>query len=106
LPNTQLGSGTGTSLPITFDVTDAEGDSAYVIVRIREPGQSYRNANITAQSIGGGGFTSPATLMVVPGTVNLTWDTTGIPSGTIVDVQIIPVGAVIGTPVNFQRMIP
>jgi hypothetical protein len=105
-PNTHL-STPGNNRPIEFDVTDAEGDSAYVIVRYRLPGEGvYRNANITSQSINGGAFTSPATLMVVPGSVTLIWDTTGIPSGISLTVQITPVGAVIGTPIQFMSFIP
>jgi hypothetical protein len=106
LPNTQLGVASGNTLPIAFDVTDAEGDSGYVIVRTRLPGQDWQPANIVAQSLNGGTPSSPANLMVVPGSHVFTWDTTGFSSGAIVEVQIIPVGAVIGSPVSFQRQIP
>jgi hypothetical protein len=44
--------------------------------------------------------------MVVPGSVTLIWDTTGIPSGISLTVQITPVGAVIGTPIQFMSFIP
>lgn len=106
LPNTQTGVATGQTLPIAFDVTDAEGDSAFVIIRVRQAGGPWAPARITAQSHNGGQPVSPPTYQVAPGSHVFTWDFTGFSQGTLVDVQIIPFGAVIGSPVSFQRTIP
>ena len=103
------GSGVGGNLTITFEVTDANADGGYVYVRFRDPaaGGAWSKATIVSQipSTAPGNYPN---LQVFPGTYNLVWNyqTDGVTSGAVVEFEIIPVGAVLGTPVNFPLQVP
>lgn len=102
-----------TTLPsmvgIEFTVTDAESDGGYVIVRYRQAGTTkWRNAFIDSQVNPTGGTQTPATGRVTSGNYRFIWNfnANGLSSGQLVDIQLIPVGANIGTAVQFQALIP
>lgn len=94
---------------IDFTVTDSEQDGGYVIVRFREAGTTkWLNAYIDTQINPGGGAQTPASGRVIAGNYQFIWNynANGVSSGTLVDIQLIPVGANIGTAVQFQARIP
>ncbi len=77
---------------ITFDLADAEGDRAFVIVRFStDGGQTYQFATLTDYA---------KTVNLAPGSYTLTWNATadGLSAGQAVMLEIIPVGGRMGTP--------
>jgi hypothetical protein len=87
---------------IRVEITDTEGDGGYVIIRYRFPAGSgsWKLATITGQSP-----SSPAgvpTMQVYPGTFDFSWDfaADGLSVNDVVDIQVLPVGVVLGTPAS------
>ena len=83
---------------ITFDLADAEGDRAFVIVRFStDGGQTYQFATLTDYA---------KTVNLAPGSHMLDWNAAadGLSAGQAVTLEIIPVGGTMGAPttVNFN----
>jgi hypothetical protein len=102
---------TAGTVGINFTVTDADADGGYVIVRFRTtPGSGpWSHATIVAQTPSS--ITSPANFPnheVCPGNYLFVWNFQGdgVPNGTVVEIELIPFGAVIGTPVKFTARTP
>ena len=106
LPATQVQPASGSIFPINFSVIDAEGDAGYALVRYQDSSNEWKPAQIISNSANGGAAITPANHQVVNGQNVFNWDTSGLTSGDIVTVQIIPFGATIGSPVSFQVQIP
>ena len=94
---------------IDFDVEDEDGDGGYASCRYREtsllPGVTdWHQCTISSQVMPGGAVVAPPTFMIIPGANSFIWDFTsdGVPAGTQVEVEVLPVGCVLGTP---KRMV-
>lgn len=105
-PNTSAVAGSVSTLAINFDVTDADADGGYVVVRFRAPSGSgpWRHATIVSQTPS----SAPSNFAnheVCVGQYTFVWDfgADGVGPATLVDIQIIPFGAVIGSPVQAVR---
>ena len=93
----------GATMNINVDVTDAEQDGGYVIIRYRAlPSGLWNSATIICQSPSTSSVTDYPNMMVTPGSFAFTWDyaADGVATGTDVEIEIIPVGAVIGSPLR------
>lgn len=103
------GTGLGGNLTVTFEVTDANCDGGFIYVRFRtaSSGGLWSKATIISQipSTAPGNYPN---FEVFPGAYNLVWDyqADGVTSGSVVELEIIPVGAVLGTPVSFPLQVP
>lgn len=98
--NLNVSTGNLSDVPIVFDLADAEGDRAFVVVRFSTDGGatfSFATLNDFA-----------ATVNLAGGQVTLNWNAAadGIASGSMVQVQVIPVGGVFGQPVTATVTIP
>jgi hypothetical protein len=100
------------SLDISVFVTDANADGGYVIIRFRVGGVGmFLGATITAQ-----GDTTPTGFpnMHVDGLPStpvqqvFRWNfaADGLTTGQIVQIEVLPVGATLGTPVRFTTTLP
>ncbi|MSR74988.1 MAG: hypothetical protein EXS14_05930 [Planctomycetes bacterium] len=85
---------------INFTVSDVDGDGGFVVVRFRPAASStWSTATIVSQSPLSPGITTP-TMEVAPGAVSMAWNygADGVSSGTSVQVEVMPFGATLGTP--------
>jgi len=100
---------TAGTLGINFSVTDADADGGYVVVRYRTTvgSGSWSLATISAQTPSSAGSNYP-NHEVCPGNYLFVWNFLGdgVPNATQVEIQIIPFGAVIGSPVSFVAVTP
>lgn len=97
--------GTSGTVNIDVDVTDAEQDGGYVIIRYRTvPAGDFCTATIICQTPSTSTVTDYPNMMVSPGSYTFTWDypADGINPGELVEIEIIPVGAIIGSPLRFM----
>jgi hypothetical protein len=99
-----VSSGTAGVGRINVTATDADGDGGYVIFRWRPSGGGpYSTGRLVPDPAAP---TSPFG-RVAPGANALFWEfSASIGGGQAVDMQLIPVGAVIGTPLNFSGTTP
>jgi hypothetical protein len=107
-------SGVPGTLYLDMTVTDVDADGGYVVIRWRPAfgSQTYRLATIDQQnpSTAGGGFPN----MQVGGMPNqalpyaFRWNfgADGLSTGQTVDVEILPIGVTLGTPVHLQIQLP
>jgi hypothetical protein len=99
--------GTGT-LSINVQVTDADQDGGYVLIRFTNLGSGVcAAATIVSQNPSSLGNNIP-NLEVNTGSYSFVWDyaADGLVTGNQVEIEVIPVGAVIGSPVKFLAAIP
>jgi hypothetical protein len=106
-------SGTNGTLYIDITVTDQDADGGYVIIRFR-PGATgaYRLCTIDQQnpSSAGGSFPNmqveglPA--QAFPYAFRWNFAADGMSSGQLVQVEVIPIGVTLGTPVNMTFNLP
>lgn len=102
------GQGAGT-VAINFNVTDANNDGGYVVVRYRTTIGSgpWSHATISSQTPSSlpGNFPNHE---VCVGNVTFIWNfaADGVGAMTPVEIQLIPFGAVIGTPMQFLAATP
>ena len=97
---TAVSTNPNSTMNITVDVTDANQDGGYVIIRYRKLGGLIHSATIISQSPSTSSVPGYPNMMVEPGSYTFTWDYTadGVAPGEDVEIEIIPVGAVIGSP--------
>jgi hypothetical protein len=93
LANLAIDSATATAaaVPVSFDLSDAEGDKAFCVVQYStDGGMSFSFATLTDFA---------DTVNLFPGTNTVTWNAAadGVSLGQSVVIRIIPVGGVIGT---------
>ncbi|HYC79064.1 MAG TPA: kelch repeat-containing protein [Planctomycetota bacterium] len=88
---------------ITVNATDPDGDGGYAIVRVRSGGSSgpFNMARLVAGSANSDGGLNAGTTVYL-------WDATaqGFAPGSSVEVEVIPVGATVGTPFRFTAVRP
>lgn len=98
----------GSTIDIDIDVADADADGGYVIIRFANITQATAcmTATITAQSPSSAGGTTP-NMEVSVGSYTFTWDyaNDGVNPGDTVEIEIIPVGAVIGSPTKITAQV-
>jgi hypothetical protein len=99
---------------ILITVTDADADGGYVIIRFRAPVGTgmFRLATIDQQSPS----TAPANFpnmqvggmpsQALPYSFRWNFAADGLSSGQLVEIEVLPVGATLGSPVNFVVALP
>jgi hypothetical protein len=91
-------------MSIRFNVTDTDQAGGYVVIRFRTtPGSGgWQHATLVSQTPSSVPGNYP-NCEVCPGLYTFVWNygTDGVSSGAVVEIQIIPFGAVIGSPVQF-----
>ena len=100
--------GGATTIDINVDIADADADGGYVIIRFSNLTQvtACMTATITAQSPSTAANNFP-NMMVAPGSYTFTWDyaADGVNPSDMVEIEIIPVGAVIGSPTKITATV-
>lgn len=95
---------------ITFEVADVNQDGGYAYVRFRTtPGSGpWSPATIDSQITPSMQTVTPPTFRITPGTNTFVWNFTmdGVSTSTLVEIEIIPVGAVLGSPTSFVAATP
>jgi hypothetical protein len=104
-------SGTAGTVGINFVVTDADADGGYVIIRYRTTVGSGNWEQATIASQTPSSISSPANFanhQVCPGPYTFVWNfaADGVSNATQVEIEILPFGAVIGTPTRFVARTP
>jgi hypothetical protein len=106
--------GVNGTLFILMTVTDANADGGYVIIRFRTPAGSgmFRQCTIDQQSpstaannfpnMQVGGMPNQA----IPYSFRWNFAADGLSSGQSVEIEVLPVGATLGSPVNFTVSLP
>ncbi len=95
------GTGSGATMNVDVAVTDADQDGGYVIIRYASPpGSDFCPATIICQTPSSSTVSDYPNMQVGPGNYTFTWDYTadGVVAGSPVQIEVIPVGAVIGSP--------
>ena len=89
---------------VRVEVQDADGDGGYVIIRYRFPAGSgaWKLATISQQTPSSGPFPNAPTMQVEPGTYDFSWQfgSDGLSVNDVADIQVLPVGVVLGSPAN------
>ena len=92
---------------IDFDVQDADQDGGFVFIRWRDQGSmDWQNATIDSQIMPDGTVVFPPTFQIMPGdnTFRWNWAADGATANQVVEIQLIPVGAVLGSPATFTAV--
>ena len=96
-------------MSIDFVVTDVDGDGGYAFVRYRVLGDvAWNRATISSQLTPAGITVAPANFQITPGNNSFVWDyvVDGLTSGQVVEIELLPCAAVLGTPQLFTAGIP
>jgi len=104
---------TGT-MYLLITVQDADADGGYVIIRFRAPAGSglFRQATIDQQSpsTASGNFPNMQVLgmpnQALPYSFRWNFVADGLSSGQTAEIEVLPVGATLGTPVHFTVTLP
>lgn len=103
-------SAAASSVAVNFMVSDTDADGGYVVIRFRTtPGSGpWTTATITSQNHPENPSNTFPNHEVCPGNYSFVWafGQDGVASGSTVEIQIIPFGAVIGSPVQFVARTP
>ena len=96
-------------LNVDFQVNDVDGDGGYAFMRFRQPPTiSWSTATINSQITPAGTTLTPPTFEVTPGSNTFVWNFTndGVPTSTVVEIELLPFGAVIGSTTRFIARTP